>query len=133
MKNNGFCDFFFLHGAEPLDQQNVTFCSFGFFSFIGKDLDKEATCHSNLFPFLCVCVCVCAAEPHPSGTKLQRAEHVSTIGCTVGKHTRVSAHPCAHTHTHTHLFHPGWHPLFRQFCIRLLSQYSAIANSVFVC
>lgn len=58
VKNNGFCDFFFLHGAEPSDQQNVTFCSFGFFSFIGKDLDKEATCHRNLFPFLCVCVCV---------------------------------------------------------------------------
>ena len=73
-----------------------------FFSFIGKDLDKEATCHRNLFPFLCVCACECAAEPHQSNTELQRAEHASMIGCTVGKYKHVSAHICAHAHTHNY-------------------------------
>lgn len=73
-----------------------------FFSFIGKDLDKEATCHRNLFPFLCVCACECTAEPHQSHTELQRAEHVSMIGCTVEKFKLVLAHICAHAHTHTH-------------------------------
>lgn len=72
-----------------------------FFSFIGKDLDKEATCHRNLFPFLCVCACECTAEPHQSHTELQRAEHVSMIGCTVEKFKLVLAHICAHAHTHT--------------------------------
>lgn len=88
---------FFLHGAEPLNQPKFHIL----FSFIGKDLDKEATCHRNLFPFLCVCACECAAEPHQSNTELQRAEHVSMIGCTVGKYELVSAHLCAHAHTHT--------------------------------
>lgn len=103
-----------------------------FFSFIGKDLDKEATCHRRLFPLLCVCVCVRArarSGAPRSHRGVQMAEHGSTTGRAVGTHERVSAHGCAHARAHTHL-HPGWHSFFRQFCIRLLSQYSAIANCV---
>lgn len=104
MKNNGFCEFFFfLHGEKTF---KPTKTSHFFFSFIGKDLDKEATCHRNLFPSLCVCVCECecAAEPRQSNTALQRAEHVVIIGCTVGKHKHVPAHTCAYTHTRTHTY-----------------------------
>lgn len=48
-----FVNFFFLHGEKTF---KPTKTSHFFFSFIGKDLDKEATCHRNLFPSLCVCV-----------------------------------------------------------------------------
>lgn len=122
VKNNGFCDFFFfLHGAEPLNQPKFHF----FFSFIGKDLDKRSHLSQQSPPSLCVCVCECAEPPSSRAGPCQG-------GCPAGP--QVCQHPlCTPTHTHTHTSHPGCHPRFRLFCIRLLSQYSAIANSVFVC
>lgn len=81
---------------------------------------------------LCVCVRVCSRTTEPHCISKSRACFHDSV------HSRkiqacVSTSMCTRAHTHTHLFHPGWHSLFRHFCIRLLSQYSAIANSVFVC